>query len=232
MMTSLINRLKRITVARIEAFLETVEEPETIFPQLIREVQNRIGDAANAESKAAAAFKANQRRLDESMGRSIRLEKGAEMALRQGDEALAREALAEQVRVDHGIEDKRLLLLQSEAALQKAREGRLHLQAQLSELTRRKKEIISRLRSEENVARIHRQMEKIRTSGQAILEEVSRMRQADDENGVLPGIAAEMSAASGSSLEERLRALERDAEIERRLTSIRNRKQSKTKRDA
>ncbi len=231
-MTSLMNRLKRITVSRIEAFLETVEEPETVFPELIREVQNRIGDAAKAESKAAAAFKADQRRLDESMGRSIRLEKGAEMALRQGNEALAREALAEQFRVDQGIEDKRILLLQSEAALQKARESRLHLQAQLKELTRRKREIISRARSEKNIARIHRQLGKIRASGAAILEEVSRMQPADDENGSLAGITAELSEAAGRSLEERLRALERDAEVERRLTSIRNRKQSKTERDA
>jgi phage shock protein A len=231
-MTSLMNRLKRITVSRIEAFLETVAEPERIYPQLIREVENRITDAANAERKATAAFKANQRRLDESMGRSLRFEKGAEMALRQGDEALAREALAEQVRVDRAIEDQRLALLQSEAALQNAREGRLHLQAQIEELVRRKREIISRAQAEENVAGIHRQAEKIRASGAVILEEVSRMQQAEDENRFLPGIPNGLSATIERSLEERLRALEREAEIERRLNSIRNREQSKTKPDA
>jgi phage shock protein A len=231
-MTGLMNRLRRITVSRIEAFLETVAEPEKIYPQLIREVENKIADAANAERKASAAFKANQRRLDESMGRSLRLEKGAEMALKQGDEVLAREALAEQVRVDRAIEDQRLALLQSEAALQNARESRLHLQAQIEELIRRKREIISRARAEENVAGIHRQAEKIRVSGAAILEEVSRMQQAEDENRFLPGIPNGLSATIERSLEEKLRALEREAEIERRLNSIRNRKQSKTKPDA
>jgi phage shock protein A len=231
-MTSLINRLKRITVSRIESFLETVEHPEIIYPELIRELQDRIRDAANAESKAAAAFKADQRRLDESMGRSRRLEEGAEMALRLGNESLAREALAEQVRVDHGIEAKRLALLQSEAALQKARESRLHLQAQLKDLVQRKEEIISRARSVETAERIHRQVRKISVSGAALLEEVSRMRQDDEANASLPGAPDALSVAAGCSLEERLRALEREAEIERRLTSIRSRRQSKTKLDA
>jgi phage shock protein A len=226
-MTSLMNRIKRITVSRIESFIETVEEPETVYPELIRELQNRIGDVGNAEKKAAAAFNACQRRLDESMGRSRRLEEGAEMALRLGKEPLAREALAEQVRVDRGMEGIRLSLLQSEAALQKARESRLHLQIQLKALIRRKREIISRARSEETTERISRQMRKIRVSGAAILEEVSRMQQADDEKGALPGTSDEPSIAAERSLEERLRALEREAEIERRLTSIRNRKQSK-----
>jgi phage shock protein A len=231
-MTSLINRLKRITVARIESFLETVEEPETIYPELIRELQNRIGDAANAESKAAAAFKASQRRLDESMGRSRRLEEGAELALKLGNEPLAREALSEQVRVDREIEDKRFALLQSETALQRARESRLHLQTQLKALIQRKKDIISRTQSEKAVERIHRQMGRIRTSGAAILEEVSRMQQVEGENGSLSGTSDELSGTPERLLEEKLRALEREAEIERRLTSIRSRKQSKTKLDA
>jgi phage shock protein A len=231
-MTSLMNRLKRITVSRIESFLETVEEPETIYPELIRELQNRIGDAENAESKAAAAFKANQRRLDESVGHIKRLEEGAELALKLGKESLAREALSEQVRVDRGIEDQRLALLQSEAALQKARESRLHLQTQLKALIQRKKEIISRAQSVKAVEGINRQTQKIRTSGAAILEEVARMQEAEGENWALSGISDELSGAAERLLEERLRALEREAEIERRLTSIRSRKQSKTKLDA
>jgi phage shock protein A len=231
-MTSLMNSLKRITVSRIESFLETVEEPETIYPELIRELQNRIGDAANGESKAAAAFKASQRRLDESTGRSKRLEEGAELALKLGNEPLAREALAEQVRVDRGIEEKRRALMQSESALQKARESRLHLQIQLKTLIQRKNEIITRARSEKAVERIDRQTRKMRTSGAAILEEVARMQQAEGENWALSRTSDELSGATERLLEERLRALEQDAEIERRLASIRNRKQSKTKLDA
>jgi len=226
-MAGLISRLKNITVPRIRAFLETVDEPEEVFPQLIREMQRGIDDAVKAESKALAALKANQRRLDESMGRSMRLEKGAEMALRQGDETLAREALSEQIKADRAIDNQRLALAQSESALQDAHEGRLHLQAQFEELKRRKKEIISRARSARNLAAVYERAGKIRKAG--ILDEVSRMRQPDDGNGSVSGTSGEWNAVFDRSLEGRLRAIEREAEIERRLASIKSRKQSKSK---
>jgi phage shock protein A len=225
-MAGTITRLKRITVPRIRAFLETVEEPEVIFPQLVRELQDGIEIAVNAEIKAAAAFKANQRRLDESMGRSIRLERGAELALRQGDEALAREALAEQIKVDRAGDDQRFTLQQSEAALLQARGSRLHLQAQLEELNRRKKEIITRARSAGHVMKTYTRTENIRTARTAILDEISRIQQVDNENGILSGKSVEPSGKTDRSLELRLRAIEREAEIERRLASIRNRKHS------
>ena len=231
-MAGLISRLKRITVSRINAFLQTVDEPEVVFPQLVREMQRGIEDAVNAESKAKAALRANQRRLDESVGRSIRLEKGAEMALRQGDETLAREALAEQIKADSAIDNQRLALSQSEAALMQAHEGRLHLQSQLEELKRREREIISRARSAKTLTAAYERAGKIRKAGTGILEQVSRMQQHEDGNGSLPGTRAEWNAGSDRSLEGRLRALEREAEIERRLASIKSRKKSKSKKDA
>jgi len=231
-MAGLISRLKNITVPRISAFLETVDEPEAVFPQLVREMQRGMEDAVKAESKAMAALKANQRRLDESMGRSIRLEKGAEMALRQGDETLAREALAEQIKADGAVDNQRLALAQSEAALRQAHEGRLHLQAQLEELKRRKKELISRARSARNLVAAYERSGKIRKAKAAILDEVSRMQQGDDGNGSISGTSGEWNAGFDRSLEGRLRAIEREAEIERRLASIKSRKQSKSKQDA
>jgi len=226
-MAGFINRFKRITVSRINAFLETVEDPETILPQLVREMQSRIGDAAKAESKAAAALNTNQRRLDEFMGCSIRLEKGAEMALRHGDESLAREALAEQFKIERLSKDQRHALQQSEAALLEARELRLHLQKQLEELKQRKNEIITRARSAKKADGTYRSTDKIRTAGAAILDEVSRMQEIGEPYGSSSGPAVRQPETHKRSLEDRLRTLEQEAEIERRLASIRERKQSK-----
>ena len=224
-MAGLVSRLKRITVSRINAFLETVEDPETIFPQLVREMQDRVRDAVKAESKATAANKSNQRHLDESSGRSIRLAKGAELALRHGDESLAREALAEQIKVDSIAENQRRALDQSEKALLEARELRAHLETQLEELKRRKKEILARSRKAKRTAGTYRDMDKIRAAGTAILEEVSRMNQVEEAKEYIPESIDRKSATIEHALEDRLRNLEREAEIERRLNSIREKKQ-------
>lgn len=231
-MTGWTSRIKRITVSRIQAFLESVDEPETAFHQLVDEIQSRIGDAVNAESKGFAAFKASQRKLDESMGRSIRLEKGAEMALRQGDEALAREALAQQVQVERAIEDQRLALQQSETALIQARESRLHLQVQLEELKRRGREIIARIRSVKGAAETYKRINKVSASRAALLDEVARIQSVEEPEAFSFQPTGELSGTFEGSLEYRLRTLEREAEIERRLASIRSRKQSASKLDA
>jgi phage shock protein A len=224
-MAGLVGRLKRITVSQINAFLETVEDPEIVFPQLVREMQGCTRDAVNAETKAAAALKANQRRLDESTGRSIRLAKGAELALRHGDESLAREALAEQIKVDRLCEDQRRALEQSEKALLEARGLRVHLETELEELKRRKRNIIARSRSAKKNAGTYRRADRIRTAGSAILDEVSRLEQRVETNGYAPEPVGRSSGTAEGSLEDRLRTLERDVEIDRRLNLIRERKQ-------
>jgi len=229
-MAGLVSRLKRITVSRINAFLETVEDPETIFPQLVREMQRCIRDAVNAETKAAAALKANQRRLDESTGRSIRLAKGAELALRHGDESLAREALAEQIRGDRLCKDQRRALEQSEAALIEARELRLHLESQLEELTRRKREILSRARAVKSAAGTLKRTRRIRAAGSAIIDEVARLEQTGEADGLSSMRVGLAPVKLEYSLEDRLRMLEREAEIERRLDSIRVKKRLKRTR--
>ena len=58
------------------------------------------------------------------------------------------------------------------------------------------------------------------------------MQQPDDGDVSLTGTSEEWNSAFDLSLEGRLRTLEREAEIERRLASIKSRKQSKSKQDA
>ena len=59
-----ISQLKTITKSRIEAFLASLEKPETILPQLMREMEEKLKEAARAEVKALSAVKADRRRLD------------------------------------------------------------------------------------------------------------------------------------------------------------------------
>ena len=60
----LISRIRRITVSRIENFLNTVEDPEVLFPQLVREMEDQVRAAISAETKALAAQKTMGGALD------------------------------------------------------------------------------------------------------------------------------------------------------------------------
>ena len=92
-----ITRIKRLTTSRIETFLTTVEDPEILFPQLVKEMEEQIRKATSAEAKAMAGTKAAQRELDTVKDKLDRMQKGASLAMDQGDEDTAREAITAQI---------------------------------------------------------------------------------------------------------------------------------------
>jgi len=59
---SIMARLKRVTVGRMEAFLTSVENPETVFPQLVREMEEQVRLATDAEAKRAIRLPPNWKR--------------------------------------------------------------------------------------------------------------------------------------------------------------------------
>jgi phage shock protein A len=215
----LIDRLRRITRARIEAFLDTVETPETVLPQLVEELGDKVEDAARAEAKALSAVKAAQRRLDEATGRADRMERGARLAMRQKDEETARKALAAQIESERKAETCRRELEGTEKAYREAGAVRRQLQQDLEDLRSRSRELIARSR------RAHIRKDQSLASGaskdESILDAVARMEARVDEMEAEVEVADEVAQTLGASFElERVEQLERDAEVEERLRQL------------
>jgi phage shock protein A len=209
-MAGMISRLKKISLSRIEAFLCSAENPEVLMPQLLRELEESIRKAAAAEARAASALRAEQRRCDELQGRLVRLERGAELALTHKDERLAREALAEQVKAERKLVRYNRALESSEKAYTEASSVRAGLEYQLDVLKSKKDELLARSRTA--VA-----AKKAEYSGTDILAAVSRMESAVDAEE----FTVETGRPGNPMLDQRLRQLERNQEIERRLDDMR-----------
>jgi len=212
----LIKRLQRITSARLKAFLDTVDDPETAIPQLVTELEDKVHIIANAEAKALSAVKSVQRKLDEAGGKVMRLSRGAELALKQGDEKTARDALTAQIKAEKEIETQKPSLAMAENALKDAREARMQLASQLEELKVRKDEILSRSRA----AAIQKKSHDIAEPARNLLDEVARAEGKLDEDESHLQVQREIHANAGSSLDDRLRKLERDTEVEDRMGNI------------
>ena len=60
-------RLHRITIGRIETFLDKAENPEHLFPVLIEEMQTQLKAATSAEAKATVALKQATRDLEKHL---------------------------------------------------------------------------------------------------------------------------------------------------------------------
>ena len=221
----LIKRLARLTGARIEAFLNAVEDPETLFPQLIREMEGKVGEAQKAEAKALSAVKSAQRKLDELVGQIRRRERGAELALAKGDEETARDALAAQLGVEKDIDQREAALSLAESALAQARDARTQIQEELEKLRARKEEILARARAARMRKKVQQTISWPAGSGKSILDEVTRMEAKVLETEAGVQIQREMDTGTGSpSLDERLSKLEKEAEVEKRLAALRKKK--------
>jgi len=219
-----IERLKTITSKRIEAFLASLETPETVMPQLVREMADRVDEAARAEAKALTAVKADRRRLDAANGRVDRLRHGARLALQADEQATARQAIAAQIEAERDVERCGESLATSEAAYESARQVRQQLQDQLKELKLRKQEVLSRvrtLRQQQSPQRLRQVRVGARTQG--VLEMIARMEMQVEEAEAKVEIRDQISQTLGVTFpHERVVERENDAEVDRRLEVLRS----------
>jgi len=219
---ALIKRLRRITAARIEAFLSTTENPEDALPQLVREMEKQAVLSGQAVAKALTALKASQRRLDELQGRIIRLDKGAKLAIDQGDEPLARDALAELVKTEKQEKIRLEAVAQAQQAVDEAREAKSRLDHQLENLRVNADGIISRSRAIKT-QRTGQPGYRDNRRCRSILDRVADIEMKVDQDESEVELARRSRERFEATLEERLRKVERHSEIEARIRRLRDR---------
>jgi len=219
---SVFARIRRVTNARIESFLSSVEDPELVLPQLVAELEEQIREATNAEAKALASVKSAERGLKEAKDRIDRLQKGAHLALDKEDEATAREALSAQIDAERAATSKEEALKGSQDALEDARQARKQMQTQLDELRLKKDELLTRARINKTQKKVEQTVRNPVQSAQSILDTVARMESKVDEQKAELDIQREMAGSSGgANLDQKLAQLSTDAEVEERLAALR-----------
>ncbi len=219
-----IDRLKAITMVRIEAFLASLESPETVMPQLVREMAAKVAEAARAEAKALTVVKADRRRLDAASGRVERLRKGATLAVKADELDTARQAIAAQLEAEHDVEKCRARLEASESAYQSADSVRAQLQRQLEELKGRQDDILTRVRLVRQQVETSRpgEMASLQKGVGGILDAVARMEMKVEEEEAEAEIQDQIRRTLGATFQhERVVERENDDEVNRRLEELR-----------
>ncbi len=227
----LISRMKRITRGKIEAFLDAVESPEVILPQLAREMAEKVKQAANAEAKALTVVRSAQRKVDEAAGRAARMQRGAELALTTGDVDTARQAVAAQIEAEREIERIDVSLATAKNAYAEAGAVRRRLSADLADLRHRKNEILHRARAAAAQRTAQRAAGPTATSvladGQSILDAVARMEAKVGRAETDADVQTHADALLAPTLpDERIDELLKDQEVQRRLEELKRRSAS------
>lgn len=221
-------RIKRVTIGRIEQFLARVEDPEVVFPQLVEEMAQQLSKAIDAEASAMAALKRAERDAEKARQRVDRMGNGAALALTQGDEATAREAVTNQLAAEQDLERLQRQVDQAQSSVDGARTTRQYVQQQLQELRSKKDEILTRARVTKARRKVQQTVQGSSGSADSILDAVARMEAAveaaESELEIQQSLAGRQQGEG--ALERRLLELGRQAEVEHRLAALRAELQS------
>ena len=208
-------------MSKIETFLASIERPEDILPQLVKEMSEKVNEAAKAEAKALSAVRGERRRLDAVIGKIERFRKGAQLALKINDDKTARQAIAAQIDSEKQADIFRDRLNISEDAYKSANTVRKKLQQQLKELKYNQKNLLIRVEQLKSREIFQKKISSFNLDTKDILETVAKIEGDIDEQEALIEIQDEISQTLGSTFEhERARELEKDSEVDRRLEKL------------
>jgi len=218
---SVFKRIHRLTVSRIENFLSTVEDPEVLFPQLIREMEGQVRAATEAEAKALASVKAAQRSLDDVQEKLARMGRGAELAITGGDESTAREAVEAQIKLESTLATKVTALERAKETCEQAKTAREEIQRQLETLRDKKDEVLTRARVAKNRQKVEKTLIGPVSSSASILDAVANLESKVEEAEAHIEVRREMGHGIGKpSLEKRLGDMAQMSEVEKRLAAL------------
>ena len=101
---SIFKRMKDMTKANVNDWLDKLEDPVVMINQYLRDMEAEIHQAEVTVAKQMAGERSMQQRLDDSIRNSNDRESKAEAALRANQEELARKLLEEKVYFDQKID--------------------------------------------------------------------------------------------------------------------------------
>ncbi len=218
----ILSRIKRITTGKLELFLSRSEDPETIFPQLIVEMEEQVRAATEAEAKAMASVRHAEQAVEQTKGNLARMTAGAESALRHDNESMAREAVEAQVALEAELIRREAALQTAANCLDDARAARQETQAQLQNVRHKKDEILTRARVVRTQERIQRTVAGPLASAGSILDAVEALEAKVEEKEAGLAVRRELtgSGTASPSLERRIDEMNRNTEIDRRLAAL------------
>jgi phage shock protein A len=140
---NLLERISNLITANINYLLDKAEDPEVMVKQLIRDMEGSIIELRRETVRAVAREKQIQKQIKASADLIEELEGKAKLALKAGDEKLARSVLGRKLQSENtkATLEKELQLASETAEQLKSDLSRLEDQAQSA---RRKKETLVR----------------------------------------------------------------------------------------
>jgi phage shock protein A len=201
------SRLAQLIKSNLNDLISRSEDPEKMLNQVVLEMSNQLVEAKKQVAASIADEKRLQKQLEQELANAQEWERKAMMALRAGNEGLAKEALARKREHDELAATYKDQWQKQNAAVEQLKKALRLLNDKIEEAKRKKNVLIARKKRAEAQRAIQDTMSGLRD--QSAFETFDRMAAKVDQIEAEAEAGAELADEySGDSLAHKFKELE------------------------
>jgi len=204
----LFDRISRVVRSNLNSVVNRAEDPEQVLEQTVQEMQTDLLQLRQAVAQAIATSKRSERQLHQSQSLANQWQERAQLALQQGNEGLARDALVRRRSYTETVKVITAQLAQQNAVGIKLKQSMTGLETKIAEAKTRKDLFIARARAAQASQNLHETLGRV--NGRSPLNAFDRMEERVQQ---LEAQAEVMAELSGDDLEQQFAALEKASEV-------------------
>jgi phage shock protein A len=159
----LIDRILRVIRANLNAIVGQAEDPEKILEQTVAEMQEDLVQLRQAVAQTIATQKRTERQAHQAQSTADEWYRRAQLALKQGNDALAREALTKRKSYQETATAMTAQLDQQNTVVVRLKKDMQALESKIAEAKTKKDMYIARARSASASARLNETLGGINT---------------------------------------------------------------------
>jgi len=204
----LFDRISRVVRSNLNSVVNRAEDPEQVLEQTVQEMQADLLQLRQAVAQAIATSKRSERQLHQSQSLANQWQERAQLALQQGNEGLARDALVRRRSYTETVKVITAQLAQQKAVVTKLKQSMTSLETKIAEAKTRKDLFIARARAAQASQNLQETLGRVNSRNP--LNAFDRMEERVQQ---LEAQAEVMAELSGDDLEQQFAALEKGSEV-------------------
>jgi len=208
-------RLAQLIKSNLNDLISRAEDPEKMLNQIVVDMSNQLAEATKSVAVAIADEKRLAKQMEQEAANAAEWRRRAEMAIRAGNDELAREALARRKEHDQLREGFEAQWSKQKASVDQLKKALRLLNAKIEEAKRKKNLLIAQKQRAEAQQAIHKAMGGVRDASafetfDRMAEKIGRMEAeaeasaelAEEYSGdVLKSKFAELEMTAGADME-------------------------------